>query len=437
MYGVKRLAWIVLLAAYAHAAAEPHDDLLTLYTQARASNPTLQRAVALAGSASAGADGARAALLPQWTLSATPQRIAGVTTNTATSQINQALVNHAAIATWQAARADASAQEASLRAAEQALLAEVAVRYFALLTAQNQLATLAANEAAFAELVRQSEVRVAERLSAQVDVDQARAFFGLAQGTAQQAKEALADARQAMQQLTGQQPLPLKPLQQGWHPAAPLRTSPAAWVAEAMTGHPLLHADSASVAAAQERIEAARSANLPTLGLAVTTERAPLAGLPTSTQTTYTSVGLQLTIPLFAGGATFARQKQATYSRDAEAAQLEATRRDLVRNVEAQWQAAQGSVSQIATAEVAAVASERALAATRVGQQQGTRSLTDVLNAIQTRGQTQLQLSQARHRHVVALLLLKQSVGRLSIDDLANVNAQLEGSPHETEKNAR
>ena len=97
-----------------------------------------------------------------------------------------------------------------------------------------------------------------------------------------------------------------------------------------------------------------------------------------------------------------------------------------MRNVEVQWQAVQGSAAQIASAGAAALAAERALAATRAGQQNGTRDLTDVLNAIQTNGQAQLQLSQARHRHVVALLLLKQAAGRLTVDDLAGANALLE-----------
>jgi outer membrane protein len=426
---VKRLACIVLLAACAHATAEPSDDLLTLYTQARPNYPALQQAVAQAGVADAGADRERAALLPQWSLSVAPQRADGATTNIATSQISQALVNLAALDSWQAARSDATAQDANLRAAEQALLAEVAVRYFALLSAQNQLGTLTANEAAFAELVRQSEVRVTERLSAQVDVDQARAYLGLAQGATQQAREAVADARQAIQELTGQAPLPLRPLRQGFRPVAPQPASPAAWVTEALAGHPLLQAGSASVIAAQERINAARAGHLPTLGLTFTTQRAPLGGLPTGPQSTNSALGLQLTIPLVQGGATLAQQKGAVHARESAAAQLEATRRHIVRNVQAQWQAAQGSVTEIATAEAAALAAARSLAAVRAGHQYGTRSLFDVLNAIQTDGQAQLELTQSRHRHVVALLLLKQAAGHLSVDDLVSINTLLETEP--------
>ena len=135
---------------------------------------------------------------------------------------------------------------------------------------------------------------------------------------------------------------------------------------------------------------------------------------------------LQLTIPIYEGGATLAKHDSAIYARETVAAQLEASRRLVVRNVQAQWNAAQGSVTEIAISEAAALSASRSLAAVRAGQQYGTRSLFDVLNSIQTEGQAQLQLIQARHRHVVVLILLKQAAGRLVPDDLIGINTLLE-----------
>ncbi|UTY60543.1 TolC family outer membrane protein [Massilia sp. erpn] len=418
---MRHLVWLALLATWSQVVAAPADDLLTLYTQARANNPTLQKATAQTRLAGANVDSARAPLLPQWGLSAVQQRSGGVDANTASSKITQSVVDLAARSNWKAARAEAHAQDANLLAAEQVLLAEVAVRYFQMLTAESQLLTYMANEAAFAELVRQSEVRVTEGLSASADVDQARAFLGLAQGTTQQAKEALADARQALQQLVGRAPEQLKPLKKKWQPAM----LPARPEADAFADHPQLQAGDASITAAKERISAAQAGHLPTMALVLTSERTPRGNLPQTTSTN-SAVGIQLTIPLIMGGAIVAQERQALARRDAEIAQVEVTRREIARNIKAQWEAAQGSIVQIRATEAGAAAAERALAAIRSGQQIGTRSLTDVLNAIQTNGQAQLQLTQARHRHVVALLLLKQSTGRLTVDDLAAINTLLE-----------
>ncbi|MDC8756312.1 TolC family protein [Janthinobacterium fluminis] len=423
---MKRLLYVSFLIACTNAVAEPSDDLVSLYSKSRANYPMLQQAVAQLGASDAAVDINQAALMPQWTISATPRRTTGVTTSTVTSKISQTIVNLAALDTWRAARADASAQTATLRAIEQALMAEVAVRYFALLTAQSQLDTLAANEAAVAELVRQSMVRVAERLSAAVDVDQARAYLGLAQASTQRAKESLADARQAVQELTGQLPLSLKRLKKGFKPAVPHPTNSDAWVEEALVDNPTLQSGNAGVLALEQRAKATRAANLPTLDVSFTTYRAPIDGASSGRQVTNNTLGLTLTFPIVAGGATFALTRQALYARDAAAAQVEATRRSIIRNVEAQLQTVRGSVAEIAIAEPGAEAAERALSANRAGHQYGTRTLTDVLNAIQTNGQAQLQLTQARHRNLVALLQLKQAVGRLSVDDLVTVNGLLE-----------
>ncbi|SHM94978.1 outer membrane protein [Duganella sacchari] len=423
---MRRLLCIGLLVVCPPVWAALSDDLLSVYTRARGNYPALQQAQAQAGASNASADLNRAPLLPQWTLSVTPRQTAGVNSNNASSQITQTIVNLAALDTWRAARADAQAQAATLRAAEQALVAEVAVRYFALLSAQSQLDTLSANEAAVAELVRQSKVRVAERLTAAVDVDQARAYLGLAQAATQQAREALADANQAVQELTGEAPLPLKPLRQGFQPALPQPADAPAWVTEALADNPVLQSGKELVLASEARIKAARAANLPTLGLSFSTDRGLVNGAAGSRQVTTNTVGLTLNVPIVAGGATFAATRQALYNRDAASAQFEASRRSIVRNVEAQLQAVRGSVAEIAIAEPGAEAAERALSASRAGHQYGTRTLTDVLNAIQTNGQAQLQLTQARHRHLVALLQLKQAVGRLSVDDLVAVNALLE-----------
>ncbi|MCZ8075384.1 MAG: hypothetical protein O9341_14775, partial [Paucibacter sp.] len=67
-----------------------------------------------------------------------------------------------------------------------------------------------------------------------------------------------------------------------------------------------------------------------------------------------------------------------------------------------------------------------ALAATRAGQALGTRSMTDLLLAIQSQTAAQGAHEQARHRHVLATVLLQQAAGQLSEASLATVNQLLQ-----------
>ncbi|MFS9598909.1 TolC family protein, partial [Klebsiella variicola] len=86
--------------------------------------------------------------------------------------------------------------------------------YFGLLSAQAQLATARANEEAFDRQVREAESRFQAGLSAQVEADQSRAYRELARASTLAAELALADARQALAQLTGSPPATVQPLRQ-------------------------------------------------------------------------------------------------------------------------------------------------------------------------------------------------------------------------------
>jgi outer membrane protein len=418
-----------LVIALALAAAGPAraDDLLQVWAQARAADPVLRQAAALSGAQEASAREARAALLPQWTLQSSEQRESGGNRwNTTTSSLSQALVDLAALREWDASRSQASAQAARLVAAEQAARQRVAEAYFGLLSAEAQLATARANEDAFDRQVKEAETRFKAGLSAQVEADQSRAYRELARANTLAAEAAVADAREALAQLTGSTAPALQPLRRGLA-AQPLADDAEAWAQRALQANPGLHALQLDVQASEQRISAARAGHLPTLSIGVDTQRQRGDGVPLSDASrTPTQVALRLTVPLFAGGATAAATDRAAFQRDAAREQLEAGRRAVLREVRAEHLAVGQGAAQLQSAQVAVEAAERALEATRTGLTLGTRSTTDLLLAIQTLAAAQNAQTQARHRHVLALLALHQAAGSLGDAELAAVNALLE-----------
>ena len=404
------------------------DDLLQVWAQARAADPLLRQAAAYSGAQDAAAREARAALLPQWSLQGTEQRETGGggRLHTATSSISQALVDLAALREWDASRSQASAQSARLAAAEQAARARVADAYFGLLSAEAQLATARANEEAFDRQVSEAVVRFKSGLSAQVEADQSRAYRELARGGTLAAELALEDAREALAQLTGAVAPTLQPLRQTLA-AQPLPDDAEAWAQRALLANPELRALQLDVQASEQRISAARAGHLPTLSVGVDTTRQRGDGVPLSdANRTPTQVALRLTVPLFAGGATAAAADRAGFQRDAAREQLEAGRRAVLRDVRGQYLAVSQGAAQLRSTLAAVEAAERALSATRTGLTLGTRSTTDLLLAIQTLAAAQNAQTQARHRHVLALLALHQAAGSLGDAELATVNALLE-----------
>ncbi len=422
-----KLLPLLLLALSASAARA--DDLLQVYAEARASDPVLAGAAALGGVQRERELQARAGLLPQWSLSASETRNNG-STQALTSSLSQVLLDLSQWRTWDAAGLDASAQQARLRAAEQALCARVATAYFGVLLAQASLATAQANEAAFGLQVQQSQDRFKAGLNAQLDVDQGRTYLELARGGTAQSAEALADARQALAEVTGRLPERLSALRSDIQAQPPEPREVAAWVERAVQANPALQARRLDLSAGERRIDAAAAGHLPTLSVGADSSRNSGSAVPDSLAgRTDTAVMLRLRIPLFAGGLVESQKRQALYQRDGLREALESARRGLVRETQAQHQAVVFSMAQMQSARAAVNAADQALAATRVGQTLGTRSSTDLLLAIQTQAQAQNAFEQARHRHVLAKLLLLQAAGSLGEPELAQVNQLLTGSP--------
>lgn len=417
----------ILFSALLAATAARADDLLQVWAQARAADPLLRQAAAYDGAQEAAARQARAALLPQWSLQSSEQRENGAgRTRTTTSSLSQPLVDLAALREWDASRSQASAQSARLAAAEQDARARVASAYFGLLSAEAQLATARANEEAFARQVSEAETRFKAGLSAQVEADQSRAYRELARGNTLAAESAVADAREALAQLTGAAPAALQPLRRDLS-AQPLPDDAEAWGQRALQANPELRALQLDVQAGEQRVSAARAGHLPRLSVGVdTTQRRGDGVSAFDASHTPTTVGLRLTVPLFAGGAVAAAADRAGFQRDAAREQLEAGRRAVLRDVRAQHLAVGQGEAQLRSTQAAVAAAERALEATRTGLTLGTRSTTDLLLAIQTLAGAQNAQTQARHRHVLALLALHQAAGSLGDAELATVNALLE-----------
>jgi len=426
-YGIATALGLMLMAGF--PACTRAENLLEVYAQARAADPVLAAAQSQRGVQQELATQARAGLLPQWSLSLSRSRAQtdGSDTRLAQSSLSQVLLDLSQMRSLEAENQLVSAQDARLRAAEQALCARVAQAYFGVLSAQAALGTARANEDAFAQQVAQAQKRYDAGLSAQIDVEQARAYHELSRGATVQAQQVLDDAREALSQITGQRHAELQPLLADLPAQVPQPQDAQAWVARALERHPDLLAEQAQLAASQSRIAAASAGHLPTLSLALDTQRpsgsavsAINAGRSAST------VAVQLSIPLFAGGAVESQKRQAVHQRDIQRDSLESARRALIRETQAQYQAVLAGIALMRSSGAAVAAADRSLAATRTGQSLGTRSMTDLLLAIQTQAQAQNAHEQARHSYVLATLLLQQAVGALSEAELAAVNTWLQ-----------
>ena len=426
---VVAFACAVIVATSARA-----DDLLDVYRLARANDPVLASADATRAGTHDLADEARAALLPQGaaTASAGRERDSGAAQPTATGHtsevtlgVTQVIFDAGLLSNLRAARAIADGQDATYRAAQQTLCLRVATAYFDALLAADSLATVQANEDAYAQQVEQTQQRYKAGLDAQVDVDQSRVYQSLAHGSTIAARQALVDALGRIAEITGRAPGPLRSLRDDLPLAPPTPAEPQAWVDTALRGNPALWAARHGVDAADSAIDAARAGHLPSLSAGVGLARP--TGFPQGDASgrLASTVALTLTVPLFAGGATQARVSQATHQREGARDDLETLRRAVMRSVQEAYGSVVAGMGQVEATRASVAAAQQSLAATRVGHEVGNRTQTDLLNAIQILASAQDAYAQARHQYILGRLQLQQAAGALDEADLAAVNALL------------
>ena len=137
------------------------------------------------------------------------------------------------------------------------------------------------------------------------------------------------------------------------------------------------------------------------------------------------NIGLQLTMPLYTGGLTQSRVREAVALQDKSLSDLETSRRSAANAARAAFTGVNYGLAEVQALESAERSARTQLESTQLGYRVGVRILLDVLNATTQLVSTQRDLKRARYTFLLSGLSLKASVGALSEDDLRAVNALL------------
>ncbi len=185
-----------------------------------------------------------------------------------------------------------------------------------------------------------------------------------------------------------------------------------------------LNAAKRAMKAAKYSVKSQEGALLPEVSFTATSGRnksSTHTGRDPSTHNTEYTVNM--TVPLYTGGATRANIRKSKYKRWAAQEALQKAKRAVVSGVTANWAMMQASKSNIASIGEQVKASAIALEGTQKEEALGNRTVLDVLNAYQTLLQSQVNEVKARHDYYVAGLQLLQSMGKLTAQKLGlNVN---------------
>ena len=349
--------------------------------------------------------------------------------NSATISVTQPLYRPQNYTAYEQAKSQVVQSDATFAQAAQDLIVRVAQAYFDVLLAQDTIVFAQAQLTAIGRQLEQAKRNFEVGTATITDTHEAQSRYDLTVSLEITAKNDLEIRKRLLELIIGRPTPGLSPLGPKFNPRFPEPNDPAVWVDIAGNNNAQVRTSQAGLEFASKEVERNRAGHRPTLdafasytdsgsGLGTT----GIAGVDTKTGI----VGLQLAIPLYQGGLTTSRVREAIANEEKARQDLENARRTAQLTAQQTFLGVASGVSQVRALEAALVSSQSSLDSTRLGQEVGVRTVIDVLNAQQQLSQTRRDLAQAKYNYILALLRLKAAAGQLSEQDLAQVNAWLD-----------
>ncbi len=408
------------------------ENLQNVYQLALKKDPQVLKSAAQRDAAKAGIDISKAQFLPsigfKSEMGKTRKDVGNGMSATGTGYTNTLNLNQT-VFNWGDWERLSNAEKTALQgqtyynAALQAVIVRVSQAYFNVLSANDDLTFVVAEKRAVERQLEQTKQRFAVGLTAITDVHEAQAQYDSVVAREIAATNALENARESLQEITGEYHSQLSPLNTSQFKAtAPKPANVVEWVSIAETSNLDLQARKLAVEIAQNNIDLAESGHYPTVDLNASKTLQDSRHIQ---QQDTESVGLSVTVPIYSGGAIVASTDQQRANYVATSEDLELGHRSVVRQVRVNYNNVGAAIAGIKALEQAVVSAESALKATEAGFEVGTRTIVDVLISTRNLFDARRNLTKQRYDYILAVLSLKHAAGTRTEADLATVNAAL------------
>ena len=338
-------------------------------------------------------------------------------------QLNQPIVNLSAWHDLRSAASTVAAAESGLKATDQDLIVRVVRSYLNVLRAQDRLEASHAQETAVKRQLEQVQQRFEVGLVAITDVLEAQAAYDNSAVARIQAEGDLHVFFEILETVSGTHYESLDRISDSLPIVNPNPQDEEQWVATALeTNHNILAAK-AQLQAANRTLAARRAGHWPTIDGAVTHNRFATGGLSfLGDKIETTTYALTFNLPIYQGGFTHAKAKEARYLAEQARQELLNQQLTVTRDTRNLFAAVATDVVRVGARLKAIASSQSALEATETGYEVGTRNIVDVLLAQQRLYASQFDYADSRYNYVTDLMLLKQAAGGLAETDLMEVN---------------
>ena len=419
-------------------------DLVEAYTLARANDPTFKAAYHAYQAGKEYKTLGRANLLPMVTasysrfrndadieyqnslFSRTEER--EYNSETASVQLRQPLINFDAYARYKQGLAQSSMSEQEFAIRDQELILRVFNRYAAVLYAKDMLSLAERKKAAYEEQMQANLVMYKHGEGTKTDILESQARYDLADADIVEARDNVSDAQAALDQILGRTTQDIDPLIDNFT-LLPLNTEDLSeWEAVALQNNVELNIQRYAVEVAQQELKRSQAGHLPTLDAVASWNNNNSDTTNTYNQeATIRSVGLQVTVPIFSGGATSARVRQSQANLYRAKEQFDETANKVTLELQQQFNLVSNAKRKLKAYRTAVNSAELLVHATKKSIKGGTRTNVDVLNAESQLFEAKADLLLARYNYLQSYLNFKKAAGTLVFDDLEDVSARFQG----------
>ncbi len=431
---------ILSLSAFSHAS-----DLLDIYHHALDNDPLFKAAYSTFMSNTEAIPQARAALLPQLTLSGQTALnrfdvdVPGVNglngpevymSTQWTVRASQAIFNYQSWAQIQQAKAAVKAAHATFNKEAQELILRTAKAYLDVLFSKDTLNFAKAKKRANKRQLEQAHERFNVGIEAITSVYEAKAAYDRSVAEVISAENNQINQNENLRKLTNHVYDYLAPLRDSKIPLIkPEPNNVDTWIETGLKQNYNLFSAKFNFQAARENIKVQAGSAWPTLAIqgnsTQTHNSSSSSNFFVPTRQQLSNVAIAMNFPVFQGGLVEANTKQAQYDFQTSSERLETVYRDVVVNSRIAFNNITAGISKVKADRQMVISQQNSIDSINAQFQVGTRTMLDVVITQQRLFEAQEKLASDQYDLINATLNLKYLAGSLNVTDLEEVNSWL------------
>ncbi|NVE01392.1 TolC family outer membrane protein [Massilia sp. BJB1822] len=341
-----------------------------------------------------------------------------------TLQVRQPLFNMDGFARYKQGIAQTNYSDMQYLSQSQEVMLRVTGAYLDVLLKKDQLALAEAQRNMYAEQRKVNDRLFEKGEAAKTDMLETQARLDVAEAQVLEAQDDVNTALTNLAGIIGGEPGELDGLSPDFRVRTGSGQSFEEWKRLSLENNPDIKTLTYGVEIARQEVSKQRSGHAPRVDLVGTYGKSVSDSITTYNQETMVrSIGIQVNIPIYNGGAVSAASRQAVANQEKAKADLQTQTDKVTVELRKNYNLMSSSVARIEALMKSVDSGKLLVKATEQSIKGGVRINLDLLNAQQQLFTSKRDLAQARYNYLMATLRLRAAAGVLASDDLREVAA--------------